>query len=94
LVELLGVEFDASLDCEEVDHGAHELDAILLLVDVVRDIALRVVLLRQPVEDVGHQLEVGTGEVLEGDDAAVVQRTQHLAQGSALAIGHLSNLNK
>lgn len=54
MVEFLGVEFDASLDCEEVDNGAHKFHAIFFLIDVVGDIGLRVVFLRQPVEDISH----------------------------------------
>lgn len=88
LIEFLGVEFDASLDGEEADDGPHEFDSVLLLVDVVRDVGLGVVLLSQPVEDVSYQFKVGLAKVLQGDNPAVIQCPQHLAQRTAFSVAH------
>ena len=54
LIKLLRVEFDASLDGKVIDNGPHKLHSVLLFVDVVGNVALGVVLLGEPVEDIGH----------------------------------------
>ena len=48
-----------------------------------------VVSLSQPVEDIGHQLEVGLFEVLDGDKPGIPQRPQHFDEVPALPVGHL-----
>lgn len=88
LVKTLGLKFDSGFGGEQSDDAFHELDSIFFLVDVIGYIGLGIESLSEPVENIGNEFEVGFGEVFEGDKTGVIQRSEHLAQVSALSVTH------
>lgn len=90
MIELFGIEFDSGFDSEEVDDSFHKLNSIFLFVNVIGNIGLRVVFLCEPIQNISHQLEVGFGKVLQGNDSRVVEGAKHFAKATALPKAHAS----
>ena len=65
LIKFLGIKFYPSFNGEKVDNSPHELDSIFFLVDIIRDISLRIIFLSKPIEDIGDEFKVRFIEVLE-----------------------------
>lgn len=82
LIQLLCIQRDACFACEHLADLADEGDTILLLLNGVTYVHLWIVSLREPVQDVGDELEVGVPKVLDRDIAVEAERPHHLAKVS------------
>lgn len=82
LIEFLRVELDARFRSEQLADLANEEHAVFFFLDVVVYVDLGVVARREPVEQLGHQLEVGLAEVLHRNVAVVAETPHQLAEVS------------
>jgi hypothetical protein len=59
-----------------------------LFLDVIRNIDVRIVTLRQPIENICNQLEVGSPEILDRNDSRIAQAPHLLTKIPQLPVRH------
>lgn len=87
-VQFLRVQDYSGFARKKLANLSNEVNAILFVLDVIADVHFRIVPLREPVKDIGYELEVGVPEILHGYITVVAEGPHNFAEASEISVRH------